>query len=468
LGTFPDRSLVSKARHRSIQESVAARKPVAGSGFFQEAGMEARSRGKKRAAARVRAGSFASSQTQALAGPIHAGGEAIPEPLAGLRIALVHDWLTGMRGGEKCLDVLCQAFPRATLYTLIHRRASLSPAIESMAIRTSPLQAIPGVFRYYRHLLPIMPLAMRAWRLKDVDLVISLSHCVAKSVRPPAGVPHVCYCFTPMRYAWQARDTYLETWSRRPIRRVLARSLLARLQRWDRRTAARVTHFVAISETVRARIAQFYRRESRVIQPPVNVEFYTPGASAAPRDDFYLVVSALVPYKRVEHAVQACTKLRRRLIVIGAGPERPRLEAAAGPSVRFLGWQPDDVIRDHYRRARALLFPGEEDFGIVPLEALACGTPVIALGRGGAAETIDETVGRIYTEPSAAALLKAIAAWEAASRPHDPVQARTRAERFSLPLFRARLLAFLAEVAAAAPQHRTPPAPHFDLDPAAP
>ncbi len=161
----------------------------------------------------------------------------IATPLAGLRVALVHDWLTGMRGGEKCLEVLCRTFPEAELYTLIHRRGALSPAIEAMTIRTSPLQLIPGVVRHYRHLLPIMPLAARAWRLKNVDLVISLSHCVAKAVVPPPGVPHVCYCFTPMRYAWQGRDTYLESWSDRPVRRALARRMLTGLRRWDLATA---------------------------------------------------------------------------------------------------------------------------------------------------------------------------------------------------------------------------------------
>ncbi len=319
--------------------------------------------------------------------------------LAGLRIALVHDWLTGMRGGEKCLDVLCRAFPLATLYTLIHRRGSLSPAIESMAIRTSPLQRIPHVFRFYRHLLPVMPLAARGWRLKSVDLVISLSHCVAKSVVPPAGVPHVCYCFTPMRYAWHARDLSRELVGPAD-QRTLARLMLAQLREWDKATASRVTHFVAISETVRQRIADCYGRDSRVIQPPVDVDFYTPEAENRPRDDAYLVVSALVPYKRCDQAVAACTISGRRLIVIGEGPERGRLAALAGPTVQFLGWQPDEVIREHLRRCRALLFPGEEDFGIVPVEALACGMPVIALGRGGAAETIDETVGRTYPEPS--------------------------------------------------------------------
>ncbi len=390
-------------------------------------------------------------------------GFAADSPLTGMRVALVHDWLTGMRGGEKCLEVLCRAFPDATLYTLIHRRKSVSPVIESMAIRTSPLQTIPGVFRHYRHLLPIMPLAARAWRPRKVDLVISLSHCVAKAVIPPKGVPHVCYCFTPMRYAWQARETYLEGWSDRPVRRILARTVLSRLRRWDRATASRVSHFVAISSTVHERIARCYRRESRVIQPPVDAAFYTPDPNDRPRDDAYLVVSALVPYKRIDQAVAACSHSGRRLTVIGEGPERARLEAMAGPTVRFLGWQPDDVIRDHYRRCRALLFPGEEDFGIVPIEALACGAPVIALGHGGVAETVDADVGRLYSEPTATALRDSLDAWEFSGCPHDPVLARRRAETFALPLFRQRLLGFLAEVVASSGPHAVPPAPHVDL-----
>jgi glycosyltransferase involved in cell wall biosynthesis len=391
------------------------------------------------------------------------GNEAIGPPLDGLRVALVHDWLTGMRGGEKCLEVLCKAFPRALLYTLIHKRGSLSPAIEAMAIRTSLLQSIPGVFRSYRHLLPLMPLAARAWRLRDVDLVVSLSHCVAKSVIPPVGVPHVCYCFTPMRYAWQARETYLETWSGRPFRRLVARAVLERLRHWDQSTASRVSHFVAISETVRHRIGRCYHRDSSVIQPPVDVEFYTPSPTNRPRHDAYLAVSALVPYKRIDHAVAACTQSNRRLVVIGEGPDRARLEAMAGPTVLFLGWQPDEVIRNHYRHCRALLFPGEEDFGIVPVEALACGAPVIALGRGGAAETVDNDVGRTYFEPTITALLEAIDTWERQGCLHDAKLARSRAETFATPLFRRRLLSFLAGIVLGSAQHAVPPAPHLDL-----
>jgi glycosyltransferase involved in cell wall biosynthesis len=251
-----------------------------------------------------------------------------------------------------------------------------------------------------------------------------------------------------MRYAWQGRDSYLESWVDRPIRRALAADLLDRMRTWDKVTAKRVTHFVAISQTIRERIAACYGRDSLVISPPVDTEFYCPAAALLSREGFYLIVSALVPYKRIDQAVAACTHLNRRLVVIGAGPERGRLEKAAGASIRFLGWQPDHVIRDHYRRCRALLFPGEEDFGIVPVEALACGSPVLALGRGGAVETVNGAIGRLYGEPTVESLAATIAEWETEGCPHDPVQARRRAEDFSLPLFRNRILDLLAEVTA--------------------
>ncbi len=378
---------------------------------------------------------------------------------ARLRVALVHDWLTGLRGGEKCLEVLCEAFPNATLHTLIHRKGSVGPTIEAMDIRTSPLQKIPRVHEHYRKLLPIMPMASRSWDVGKVDLVVSLSHCVAKAVRVPEGVPHACYCFTPMRYAWEGRSAYLEGWNDRPIRRMAAGFLLDRLRKWDRASAAGVTHFIAISRTIQDRIKRCYGRESRVIEPPVDAAFYTP--RAIERDGPYLCVSALVPYKKIDHAVQACTTSNRPLVVIGAGPDRQRLEAMAGPSVQFLGWQPDEVIRDHYRRCRALLFPGEEDFGIVPAEALACGSPVIALNAGGAAETVIPGAGLLYDEPSAEGLRAAIHRWESQGMPHDPAAARSRAELYARPLFRERLLGHLNEVMAGSSRHKAPPAPHL-------
>jgi glycosyltransferase involved in cell wall biosynthesis len=239
-----------------------------------------------------------------------------------------------------------------------------------------------------------------------------------------------------MRYAWEGRDAYLDADLPRWKRRVLS-GILDRLRSWDRATAANVTRFVAVSETVRRRIARCYGRDSVVIPPPVDTDFYTPVQT--PRASFYLCVSALVPYKRIDQAVAVCTATRRPLVVIGQGPERRRLERLAGPTVRFLGWQPDAVIRDHLRRCRALLFPGEEDFGIVPVEALACGAPVIALGRGGAAETVDDRVGRLYREPTPNDLAAALAAWEAEGCPADHAAARRRAEAFATTRFQERM-----------------------------
>lgn len=387
---------------------------------------------------------------------------ALPQPLRGARVALVHDWLTGMRGGEKCLEVLCEAFPNATLHTLLHARGSTSPSIERMAIRTSPLQFVPGVAKRYRHLLPIMPLAARAWNVGKVDLVVSLSHCVAKAVRVPPGIPHVCYCFTPMRYAWDGRDAYLASWGDRPVRRSLAGWSLDRLRGWDRATSSRVTRFVAISRTIQERIARCYGRTSDVIYPPVNTDYFRPEDSRE-REDFDLCVSALVPYKRIDHAIAACTRLKRTLVVIGAGPDRERLETLAGPTIRFLGWQTDDVIREHLQRCRALLFPGEEDFGIVPIEALACGAPVIALNRGGAAETVDRRVGWTYDDPTPEGLMSALEQWDAHGRPNDAALARSLAERFDTSVFRQRLLALLASTLAGE-KADVPPAPHIGME----
>ena len=392
------------------------------------------------------------------------------EPRVAPRVALVHDWLTGRRGGEKCLEALCEAFPSATVYTLIHRPGSVGPTIGGMAIRTSPLQMVPGIHRHYRKLLPLMPMAARWWRPGEVDLVVSLSHCVAKAVRVPPGVPHVCYCFTPMRYAWDGRAAYLghDGWSGRRLTRYLAGWTLDRLRAWDRATAAGVTEFVAISETVRERIARCYGRDSEVIHPPVDVDFYHP--APIEREPFYLCVSALVPYKRIDHAVRACSESGRPLRVIGEGPDLDRLRRLAGPSVQFLGWRSDEEVRDHFRRCRALLFPGVEDFGIVPIEALACGAPVIALGLGGVAETVDDSVGRLFRDHSAEGLRDAIETWEADGRPHEPRLARIRAEEFGAGRFKARLLAHLDDVLHktrfATPVHHEPhdrfPAPKSD------
>ena len=375
-----------------------------------------------------------------------------------MRIALVHDWLTGMRGGEKCLEVLCRRFPDARLYTLLRVPGATSPAIERMQITTSFLQRLPGAVRHYRYLLPLMPRAIERIEIAaDVDLVVSFSHAVAKSVRPPQGVPHVCYCFTPMRYAWHRRADYFAVSGRvgnGPIS--AARNMvLDWIRDWDQKTSDRVSHFVAISHTVARRIAECYGRASRVIYPGVDTRFYTP---AAAREDYYVCVSALVPYKRIDLAIEACNRLGRRLVVIGDGPQRQRLAGLAGPGVFVAGWRSDEEIRHHLRRARALLFPGHEDFGIVPLEAHACGTPVIAFGQGGATETVlpasatRSGTGLWFAEQTVASLCGAISTLESHPDWFDPELARQQAERFSLERFERDLVDYVEEVGCRARQ----------------
>ena len=353
-------------------------------------------------------------------------------------VVLVHDWLTGLRGGEKCLLPACERWPDAPLFTLLHRRGATAPAIDRLRPHASGLNRLPGWPRYYRYLLPLMPLAAR-WPIPPCRLVLSFSHCVAKAAEPPAGVPHVSYCFTPMRYAWHMREAYF----RQGLTARAVDVVLSRLRAWDRRTAGRVTHFVAISDTVKRRIRECYDRDSVVIHPPADTDYYTPAGQ--PREDFYLVVSALAPYKRFDLAVDACNRLGRQLVVIGSGQEANTLRAAAGPTVRFLGWQPDAVIRDHYRRCRAVLFPAEEDFGIVPVEAQACGAPVVAFGRGGATETVvpGET-GVLFADQTVQAVIDGIERFE---RSHfDPLVARRNAERFARPRYERELFGYVRQV----------------------
>src|ERR1043166_2862947 len=248
---------------------------------------------------------------------------------------LIHDWLTGMRGGGKGLDVFCRCWPAAPRYTVLHRRGFVCPAIKNRPIHTSFLQWLPRVDRYYRYLLPLMPRAVR-WTIPACDLVLSISHCVAKGVPPPPEAPHVCYCLTPVPYAWHMKDAYFT--GRGPKQWLIDR-LLAGLRDWDRQTAASVTHFIAISEVVRRRIRDCYDRDSAMIYPPVDTDFYHPADVA--RDDYYLILSAFAPYKRLGLALEACRRMGRRLVVIGTGQDEKKLRRLAGPDAQFLGWQSD-------------------------------------------------------------------------------------------------------------------------------
>lgn len=336
-----------------------------------------------------------------------------------------------MRGGEKCLEALCRIFPDSPVYTLFCEREKLSDLIAAHPIHASFVQRLPAVSTRYRYYLPLFPAAIESFKLSDTDLIISTSHCVAKGLPKPQGAKHLSYCFTPMRYAWGFFEEYFGR--RSAVSRWFIQRELDRLRAWDVKTSANVDQFIAISGHVRDRIKRFYRRDAAVIFPPADTDLYTPDP-AVRREDAYLIVSALVPYKRVDLAVRAFNKLGKQLLVIGDGPERRALEKEAGPTIRFMGWQSDEVLRDHYRRARALIFPGEEDFGIVPVEVQACGGPVIAYGKGGALETVEEgKTGLFFESLDAEAIADAVLRSEKMS--WDPAACRRNAARFGRARF---------------------------------
>jgi glycosyltransferase involved in cell wall biosynthesis len=354
-----------------------------------------------------------------------------------VKVALVHDWLTGTRGGEKVLRELARLFPEAPVYTLFHFPGTAPAEVEGRRVVTTWLQDFVSPEKDYRRLLPLYPLAAESWDLSEYDLVLSSSHCVAKAARRGPRGFHLCYCHTPVRYLHDQLDEYLR--SRGPLFRAAARLARAPLRALDVATVPRVDAFVANSENVRERIARLYGRTARVVPAPVDTSFYVPDPSPRPREGL-LVVSALVPYKRVEDAIEASGSLGLPLTVAGAGPEEARLRALAGPLVRFAGSPSDEGLRELYRSAELVLMPGEEDFGIVPLEAQACGTPVVALGKGGALETVVEGgTGLFYGEAGAGPLARAIEAARATR--FDPAAAVANAGRFAEAAFRGRFLA---------------------------
>jgi glycosyltransferase involved in cell wall biosynthesis len=346
-----------------------------------------------------------------------------------VRVALVHDWLTGMRGGEKVLEVLCELHREADILTLFHQRGSVSPVIESHRILTSWVQRLPFASRHYRRYLPLFPAAIEHFDLSPYEFVISSSHCVAKSVIRASGARHLCYCHSPMRYAWDQFDAYFGV-DRvgYPASRWLYRPIMARLARWDAATAVRVDRFVANSRHVAGRIGRYYNRMASVVHPPVDTAFYRPAAISP--ESHFLIVSALVPYKRIDLAIEACRRAGATLRIVGDGPERTRLERLAGAGVTFLGALEGDALLREYQRALALILPGEEDFGIAPVEAQACGRPVVALARGGALETvIHGETGVLFQELTPDSLSRALE--RVASLRIDGGRLRSHAEQFS-------------------------------------
>jgi glycosyltransferase involved in cell wall biosynthesis len=346
-----------------------------------------------------------------------------------VRVALVHDWLTGMRGGERVLEALCELYPTADIFTLLHRRGSVSPAIERHRIETSFVQWLPYAATRYRRYLPLFPAAVEQFDLDPYDLVISSSHCAAKAVIAPGRARHLCYCHSPMRYGWDQFDAYFGPARVGPLAsRWLYRPVMARLARWDAATAGRVSRFLANSRYVAARIDRYYNRQATIVYPPVDTTFHHP--AEVPPEGHFLVVAALVPYKRIDLAIEACRRAGARLRIVGEGPDRERLMQQAGGDVEFLGWLADEDVRDQYRRAQAVILPGEEDFGIVPVEAQACGRPVVALGRGGALETvIDGETGVLFDDATAESLSAALDRLGTIS--FDSARIRRHAERFS-------------------------------------
>ena len=366
-----------------------------------------------------------------------------------MKVALVHDWLTGMRGGERVLHSLCELFPNADLFTLLHIPGSVSPTIERLKITPSFLQHVPFVQRTYRNFLPLFPFAIEQFKLSGYDLIISSSHCVAKGITHTPDTCHISYIHTPMRYAWDLYSTYLTT-QKSWFRRMGMRLCMPSLRRWDVASSRRVNYWIANSSHVAERIKRLYDKDSHVVYPPVDIEQVTPSRD---HDDFYLMVSALVPYKRVDLAIQTFTELKKPLVIIGSGPEDTSLRGMAGPTIRFLGWQPDNVVQTHYQRCRALVLPGLEDFGIVPVEAMAAGKAVIAYQAGGVMETVvpltegtqdqRQPTGILFPGQSISSLSRAIGTFEANELVFDPDAIGKHAQRFNTAVFRTRINALV-------------------------
>lgn len=368
-----------------------------------------------------------------------------------MRVAIVHYWLINWRGGEKVLRAIADLFPEADIYAHVADPGIIEQELPGRRVRTTFISKLPFARAQYQKYLPLMPLALEQLDLRSYDLVISSESGPAKGVIVRPGAVHICYCHSPMRYVWDMYQEYTSGLSL--VQRVLIAPMLHRLRVWDQVSAQRVDHYLANSRFVAQRIHQYYRREAEVIHPPVAVDDFSASRTTG---EFFLWVGQLVGYKRPDLAVEAFNTLGLPLVMIGDGEMLGRLRRRAKPNVRLLGRQPWEVVRDHYGRCRGVVFPGVEDFGIVPVEAMACGKPVIAHAAGGVLESVvDGSTGILYDDPTAEGLRRAVQSFEGCEARFDPRALRAHAMRFSEQRFKVQLQAFLTDKlraeAAAAP-----------------
>ena len=380
------------------------------------------------------------------------------------RIAIIHEWLSGYYGSERVLEQILNLYPEADVFCVADfLRPEERSFLDGRQVTTSFIQRLPLARRHFRKYLALMPMAVEQFDLSGYDLVISSSHAVAKGVLTHSGQLHISYVHTPMRYAWDLQEQYLVNGHGKGIRGSLARALLHYMRMWDVRTANGVDVFVVNSTFVARRVWKIYRREAAVVYPPVDVASFAIGRN---RQAFYLTVSRLVPYKRIDLIVEAFARLPdRQLVVIGDGPDLSRLRSKATSNITMLGFQPFDVIRKHLREARAFIFAAEEDFGIAPVEAQACGTPVIAFGGGGVTETvIDGETGMYFTERTAESLISAVNTFECNSCCLDPDRIQQNAQRFSIERFRHEFAELVEREYAVfiSPRLRSPSKARFD------
>ncbi|MBI4534764.1 MAG: glycosyltransferase [Ignavibacteriae bacterium] len=349
-----------------------------------------------------------------------------------------------MRGGEKCVEALCEVFPQATLFALVHVRGAVSNTIERMPIHTSFIQHLPFARREYRKYLPLFPTAVRQFDLSEFDIVITSNHAVAKGAHVPTGALHICYCHTPMRYIWNLYDEYFSKDRANTITRFAMRLTVGYLRNWDLKTASNPHYFIANSKNVQQRIENLYHRSSHIIYPPVDTSFFRLSRRTG---EYFLIVSAFVPYKRIGLAIQAFNRTGDHLVIVGDGPDDAYLRKLANRNVEFVGWKPDTELREYYSRCRALMFPGEEDFGIVPVEAMATGKPVIAYAKGGALETVVDSpglrTGVLFYDQTPEALIDAIQRFK--DLEFHAEELRAHALAFDRELYKARMKAFIQE-----------------------